>query len=109
MEGKTKIYVFGAILIALIFLAYFLYQSNSKPTTTTTGGQSQATVGAGGLFGAFQQLIGNINFSPNLNASGITHGTNPATQNSATDCYNGCSSSNPGYDCLGNPSSYCQK
>lgn len=74
MERSTKIYIFGAILIALIFLAYYLYKSGQNKTiTTTAGGQTQTQAGAGGLFGALGDLIGNVHFGQNLNVSGIGH------------------------------------
>lgn len=69
MEGKTKIYVFGAILIALIFLAFYLYKSGSKPAGQST--ETQTVTGASGIFGALGSVIGNIHFPQNLNFSGI--------------------------------------
>lgn len=111
--GGNSILKWAMLGIALIIVGVIVYAILAhKSTTTHTGGGGTSQGGLGsfvsGIFGGAGTWLGNL-FGPKDATSTYCkeHPEDIVNCNASGDCYNGCLSSRPGYDCSGKPSTYC--
>lgn len=114
MKNKDiiKWIIIGLIVIAVIIALYFIFrpapvvqpQNGNNPNSNPNFANSLAGI----LSGLFSSGWINNLFGKKPNSTYCDQHPEDITQcNSQTDCYNGCKSSMPGYDCNGQPSAYC--
>lgn len=104
--------IIGAVIIVIIAL-YLIFKPKPVNLNTNTNTNTNPNTLSGSLATIFAGIFSSA-WIKNLFSGGKQTLTycqqNPwdvINCNSPTDCYNGCKSSMPGYDCNGNPSANC--
>lgn len=108
-------YVKWAVIILIVILVIVILYLVFKPSTQVQSPTNPPVPGPNPTANILGQLLNNIGpflgklfgKKNDLAAYCAAHPEDITQCNSTTDCYNGCRSSMPGYDCNGNLSSYC--
>lgn len=105
--------IFGVIILIVVLVILLRPKQISQPPNTPLQ-PTPPTGGAGNIWSILSGILGGL--LPGIGGgSGATGGgtgkpCEPGYVDSIygpCDCFNGCASSHPGYDCAGNPSTYC--
>lgn len=102
--------IFGVIILIVVLVIVFRPKQQApaptpSPTPTTGGGNIWSI-----LSGILGGLLPGIGGGSGPTGGGTGKPCEPGYVDSIygpCDCFNGCASSHPGYDCAGNPSTYC--
>lgn len=110
LQRNHKIALAIVAVLLLAWLGYLAYKSISAanaPVAPTPGTTTTIQPGLWDWVGKAWSYISGSGAASGSVSYCAQHPDDVANCNSTTDCYNGCSSSNPGYNCSGQLDSNC--